>query len=72
MGASPEGSSFSGLVRTYAVRSEARVDEIIAEAKKAGATMLQPAATKQWGGYGASLRTRRLHLGHQVQRPGKN
>ena len=55
VGASPEGSGFSGLVLTYGVRSEARVDEIIAEAEKAGATILQPAAAKPWGGYGGSF-----------------
>jgi uncharacterized protein len=54
-GASPEGSGFSGLVLTYVVRSEARVDEILAEAEKAGATILKPAATKEWGGYGGSF-----------------
>ena len=54
-GASPEGSGFSGLVLTYVVRSEARVDEILAEAEKAGATILKPAATKDWGGYGGSF-----------------
>ena len=55
VGASPEGSGFSGLVLTYVVRSEARVDEIIAEAEKAGATILKPAATLPWGGYGGSF-----------------
>src|SRR5919106_2917869 len=55
VGASPEGSGFSGLVFTYVVRSEARVDEILAEAEKAGGTILKPAATKQWGGYGGSF-----------------
>ena len=40
---------------TYVVRSEARVDEIMAEAEKAGATILKPAATKPWGGYGGSF-----------------
>ena len=54
-GASPEGSGFSGLVLTYVVRSEARVDEILGEAEKAGATILVPAATKEWGGYGGSF-----------------
>ena len=54
-GASPEGSGFSGLVLTYVVRSETRVDEIMAEAEKAGATILMPAATKEWGGYGGSF-----------------
>ncbi len=55
VGASPEGSGFSGLVLTYVVRSEARVDEIIAEAEKAGATILKPAATLPWGGYGGTF-----------------
>jgi catechol 2,3-dioxygenase-like lactoylglutathione lyase family enzyme len=55
VGVSPEGSGFSGLVLTYVVRSEARVDEILADAEKAGATILQPAAALQWGGYGGSF-----------------
>ena len=54
-GASPEGSGFSGLVLTYVVRSEARVDEILTEAEKAGATILVPPASKEWGGYGGSF-----------------
>ena len=55
VGASAEGSGFSGLVLTYVVRSEARVDEIIEEAEKAGATILKPAGDLQWGGYGGSF-----------------
>jgi predicted enzyme related to lactoylglutathione lyase len=55
VGTSPEGSGFSGVVLTHVVRSEARVDEIIAEAGKAGATILKPAATQPWGGYGGSF-----------------
>jgi predicted enzyme related to lactoylglutathione lyase len=55
VGTSAEGSGFSGMVLTYAVRSEARVDEIIADAEKAGATILKPAATLPWGGYGGSF-----------------
>ena len=55
VGASPEGSGFSGLVLTYVVRSEARVDEIIADAEKAGGTILKPAASLPWGGYGGSF-----------------
>src|SRR4029453_9411988 len=42
-------------VLNYVVRSEARVDEIIADAEKAGATILKPAATLPWGGYGGFL-----------------
>jgi uncharacterized protein len=54
-GVSAEGSGFSGLVLTYVVRSEARVDEILAEAEKAGASILKPASTLEWGGYGGSF-----------------
>ncbi|MBF6475534.1 MULTISPECIES: VOC family protein [Nocardia] len=55
MGTAPEGSGFSGLALTYVVRSEARVDEILNEAEKAGATVLKPAAATQWGGYGGTF-----------------
>jgi hypothetical protein len=55
VGASPEGSGFSGFVLNYVVRSEARVDEIMAEAEKAGAAILKPAAALQWGGFGGSF-----------------
>jgi catechol 2,3-dioxygenase-like lactoylglutathione lyase family enzyme len=57
VGLSPDGNGtgFSGIVFNYVVRSEARVDEIIAEAKKAGAKILKPAAREQWGGYGAAF-----------------
>ena len=54
-GTSPAGSGFSGMVLTYVVRSEARVDEILADAEKAGATILKPAAATPWGGYGGSF-----------------
>jgi catechol 2,3-dioxygenase-like lactoylglutathione lyase family enzyme len=55
VGVSPEGSGFSGVVLTYVVRSEARVAEIMAEAEKAGAAILKPAAALEWGGYGGSF-----------------
>jgi catechol 2,3-dioxygenase-like lactoylglutathione lyase family enzyme len=55
VGTDPEGSGFSGLVLTYVVRSEARVDEIMAEAEKAGATILKPAGALPWGGYGGTF-----------------
>ncbi len=55
VGASADGSGFSGLVLNYVVRSQERVDQIMEEAKKAGATVLKPAAALQWGGYGGSF-----------------
>jgi catechol 2,3-dioxygenase-like lactoylglutathione lyase family enzyme len=55
VGLSPEGTGFNGLVFNYVVRSEGRVDEILDEAKKAGATILKPAAKLEWGGYGGTF-----------------
>jgi catechol 2,3-dioxygenase-like lactoylglutathione lyase family enzyme len=55
VGASAGGSGFSGLVFNYIVRSEKRVDEVMDEAKKAGAKILKPAAKLQWGGYGGTF-----------------
>ena len=55
VGASGAGSGFSGLVFNYIVRSEERVDEVMEEAKKAGAKILKPAAKLQWGGYGGTF-----------------
>jgi uncharacterized glyoxalase superfamily protein PhnB len=54
-----------GIVLDYVVRSEARIDEIMAEAEKAGGTVVKPAGALDWGGYGASFadpdgHTRRL------------
>jgi uncharacterized protein len=55
VGVSPDGSGFSGIVFTYVVRSEDRVDEVLDEAKKAGGKILKPAAKLKWGGYGGSF-----------------
>jgi predicted enzyme related to lactoylglutathione lyase len=72
VGASPEGSGFSGVVFNYVVRSEGRVDEVLDEAKKAGGKILKPR-----GGAGVGRvrrfvrRPGRLHLEHRLQRPGE-
>lgn len=54
-GVSPEGTGFSGIVFNYVVRSERRVDAVMAEAQKAGAKIVKPAAKLDWGGYGGSF-----------------
>ena len=55
VGTSRDGSGFSGIVFNYVVRSEARVDEVLEEARKAGGEILKPAAKLQWGGYGGTF-----------------
>lgn len=73
VGTSPDGTGFGGMVLDYVVRSETRVEEIIAEAEKAGATILKPAGPLEWGGYGGSFADPDGHiwrLGYSAQ--GKN
>ncbi len=40
---------------TTSLRSQARVDEVLEQARAASATILKPAAQLQWGGYGGSF-----------------
>jgi predicted enzyme related to lactoylglutathione lyase len=47
-----EGSGFRGFSLHYLVRSEDRVDAVLAEAEKAGGTIVRPAEKTQWGYFG--------------------
>ncbi len=42
---------FSGVALAYNGRTREEVNSVLAEAKKAGATVLKPAAETFWGGY---------------------
>jgi catechol 2,3-dioxygenase-like lactoylglutathione lyase family enzyme len=46
-----QGSGFRGVTLAYTVRSQARVDEVLAEAERAGGTVVKPARPASWGGY---------------------
>ena len=46
-----EGSGFRGVTFAYNVRSEERVDALLAETEAAGGRILQPARRTEWGGY---------------------
>jgi catechol 2,3-dioxygenase-like lactoylglutathione lyase family enzyme len=50
-GVAPEGSGFSGFTLSYIVRSEDRVDAVLAEAEGAGATIVKAAQRAPWGSY---------------------
>jgi hypothetical protein len=49
-GVSPEGSGFQDHV-SYVVRSEERVNAVLAEAERAGGEIVKPAQAARWGGY---------------------
>jgi catechol 2,3-dioxygenase-like lactoylglutathione lyase family enzyme len=47
----PEGSGFSGITLAYNARSEAEVDEIIADLKSKGVKIVKEPQKVFWGGY---------------------
>jgi catechol 2,3-dioxygenase-like lactoylglutathione lyase family enzyme len=48
---SADGSGFRGVTLAYNVRAQERVDEVLAEAERAGGTITKPAKPTSWGGY---------------------
>jgi hypothetical protein len=53
---SPEGKGFSGITISHNAKSEKEVDEVLAEVKKLGATIVKPAQKVFWGGYSGYFR----------------
>lgn len=53
---SPEGSGFPGITIAHNAASEKEVDEVLAEVKKLGATIVKPAQKVFWGGYSGYFR----------------
>lgn len=49
-GVPPDSSGVRGLVLSYIVRSKERVDALLAEAERAGGTIVEPAQETKWGG----------------------
>src|SRR5207247_7244307 len=50
-GVAPVGNGFRGVTLAYVVRSEDRVDVVLAEAERIGGTIVKPATRASWGGY---------------------
>jgi catechol 2,3-dioxygenase-like lactoylglutathione lyase family enzyme len=49
---SAAGTGFRGFTLAHNVRSEERVDEVLAEAAQAGGEVVKSAQRTSWGGYG--------------------
>lgn len=49
-GVPAEGSGFRGITLSYVVRAPERVDAVLAEAERAGGTIVKPAQDAPWGG----------------------
>jgi catechol 2,3-dioxygenase-like lactoylglutathione lyase family enzyme len=57
-----DGSGFRGVTLSYNVRSEERVDAVLAEAEHAGGKIGKPAERTSWGGYGGYFADPEGHL----------
>jgi catechol 2,3-dioxygenase-like lactoylglutathione lyase family enzyme len=49
---SADGTGFRGVTLAHNVRSEERVEEVLAAAERAGGNVVKPAQRTSWGGYG--------------------
>lgn len=64
------GATFSGMALAFNTRSHGEVDEILAEAAAAGATIVKPAKEVVWGGYSGYFADPDGHLWEVAWNPG--
>jgi uncharacterized protein len=50
-GVGAAGDGFRGVTLSYVVRSDDRVDAVLAEAERAGGAIVKPGQPSDWGGY---------------------
>ena len=63
-------AGFGGIVLAHNVRSQAEVDEIVAAARDAGATVTRPPAETFYGGYAGAFADPDGHLWEIAHNPG--
>lgn len=68
-GVPAEGGGFSGFALAHNVDSEAEVDEVIALAESAGATVVKPPGKVFWGGYSGYFADPDGHLWEVAHNP---
>lgn len=71
-GVPADGSGFRGITLSYIVRSDDRVDAVLAEAKRAGGKIAKPAQRGQWGGYSGYFTDPDGYLWKVVVGPGEH
>jgi catechol 2,3-dioxygenase-like lactoylglutathione lyase family enzyme len=64
-----DDATFSGIALAHNVRSRSEVDAVLAEAKKAGATILKDAEETPWGGYSGYFADPDGHLWEVAHNP---
>jgi catechol 2,3-dioxygenase-like lactoylglutathione lyase family enzyme len=66
----PAPDGFGGVVLAHNVRSGAEVDQVLAEAEEAGATVTRPAQETFYGGYAGCFRDPDGHVWEVAHNPG--
>src|SRR5438874_412775 len=66
-GVPADGTGFRGVTLAYIVRSEDRVDAVLAQAQRAGARIAKPAQRASWGGYSGYFEDPEGYLWEVVQ-----
>jgi uncharacterized protein len=66
---SPEGQGFEGFALAHNVHSEAEVDEVVAQAVAAGATLVKSPQKVFWGGYSGYFKDPDGHLWEVAHNP---
>lgn len=66
---SAEGSGFLGVALAHNVGSEAEVDQLLADAVAAGATLVKPGQRAFWGGYSGYFADPDGHLWEVAHNP---
>ncbi len=66
---SPEGHGFNSFALAHNVTSEAEVNEVIAQAASAGATLTKKAQKASWGGYSGYFKDLDGHLWEVAYNP---
>jgi len=51
VGVAADGTGFRGVTFSFVLDSATRVDEVMAQAERAGATLVKPAQSARWGEY---------------------
>lgn len=66
---SPEGTGYNAFTLAHNVETETDVDQTIAQALAAGATLVKPAQKASWGGYHAYFKDPDGHLWEIAHNP---
>ncbi len=66
---SPEGAGFEGFSLAHNVQSESEVDEVMAQAIEAGATLVKQPQKAFWGGYSGYFKDPDGHLWEVAHNP---